>query len=215
MGDVLSSKTRSFLLQAFLLCSALLSLPVWIPAAASQLFNYYPELTLEPSSPTVFESVSMNVSFFFGTAPPSVEEFGPLTRDGNTFSVNVTIFVPAPEEYVLFIIHTDSYIYDLGNLSGGDYEFNVYVHHVHYTEGTSYLGASRLFTVFFPSWNIADVNQDLKVDIFDIVLGAAAYGTNSSDPEWNPQCDIAPPWNVIDIFDLVTIASHYGEQYTP
>jgi len=53
------------------------------------------------------------------------------------------------------------------------------------------------------------------VDIFDIVLGAGAYGTNSLDPEWNPQCDIAPPWNVIDIFDLVTIASHYGEEYTP
>ena len=211
----MSSKTRSFLLQTFLLCFALHSLPIWIPAAASQPFNYHPELTLEPSSPMVFESVSMNVSFFFGTDPPHVEEFGPLTHDGNTFSVNVTIFVPAPEEQVLFIIHTDSYIYDLGNLSAGDYEFNVYVHHIHYTEGMSYLAAFELFTVFFPSWNIGDVNQDLKVDIYDIVLGAGVYGTISSDPGWNPQCDIASPWNVIDIFDLVTIASHYGEEYTP
>ena len=200
---------------AVLLCSIVLGLQVCIPIVAAQPFHYSPALTLEPSSPMVLESVRMNVSFFFGTAPPSVEEFGPLLRDGNTFSVNVTIFVPAPEEVVLFIIHTDSYIYDLGNLSGGDYEFNVYVHHVHYTEGTSYLAASVPFTVFFPSWNIADVNQDLKVDIFDIVLGAGVYGTNSLDPEWNPQCDIAPPWNVIDIFDLVTIASHYGEEYTP
>ena len=64
-------------------------------------------------------------------------------------------------------------------------------------------------------WNFADINWDLKVDISDIILTCEAYGSTPQESNWNPLVDVAPLWNRIDIFDLVTIASHYGEEYTP
>jgi hypothetical protein len=64
-------------------------------------------------------------------------------------------------------------------------------------------------------WNLADVNQDLKVDIFDIVLCINSYGSIPSDPQWSTYCDIAAPYCSVDIFDIVKICSSYGEEYTP
>ncbi|NIO38210.1 hypothetical protein GTO27_11000 [Candidatus Bathyarchaeota archaeon] len=66
---------------------------------------------------------------------------------------------------------------------------------------------------FYVVWNVADVNQDLKVDIYDAVTCAAAYGSKPSDLHWNPHCDIAEPYRIIDIFDIVTIAGSYGKEY--
>ena len=66
-----------------------------------------------------------------------------------------------------------------------------------------------------PYWNIGDINHDFTVDIFDVVECASAYGSTPSSPDWNPHCDIAEPYEVINIFDLVTIAMSYGEEYTP
>jgi thermitase len=63
-------------------------------------------------------------------------------------------------------------------------------------------------------WNPADVDHDLDVDIFDVVQAARAYGSTSSDPNWNPCCDIAEPYGKIDIFDLVMIAGSYGKDYS-
>jgi len=67
----------------------------------------------------------------------------------------------------------------------------------------------------YSRWNRADINYDFKVDIFDVVLAAAAYGATPSDPHWNPLCDIAEHYGVVDIFDIVLICSSYGEEYTP
>lgn len=58
---------------------------------------------------------------------------------------------------------------------------------------------------------IGDLNFDGVVDIYDIVLVAAAYGSTPEDPNWNPRADVAPPWRIIDISDIVTVASHYGK----
>jgi len=66
-----------------------------------------------------------------------------------------------------------------------------------------------------PYWNPADVNHDLKVDIYDVVLACSAYTSTPSDPHWNPHCDIAEPYGVIDIYDIVMICSSYGEEYLP
>jgi len=60
-------------------------------------------------------------------------------------------------------------------------------------------------------WNPADVNHDLKVDIYDVVLICAAYGSTPSDPKWNPHCDIAEPHQKIDIYDVVTACINYGK----
>jgi nitrous oxidase accessory protein NosD len=66
-----------------------------------------------------------------------------------------------------------------------------------------------------PYWNAGDIDHDLDVDIYDVVKAAAAYGSVSLDSRWNPHCDIAEPYGIIDIFDIVTIAVSYGEEYTP
>ena len=65
----------------------------------------------------------------------------------------------------------------------------------------------------YPHWNNADINDDLKVDIFDVMLGVNAYQATPSDPHWNPRCDIANPYDLINIFDIVKIVGSYGEEY--
>ena len=62
-------------------------------------------------------------------------------------------------------------------------------------------------------WNLADVNFDYKVDIYDAVLAVDAYGSIPSNPNWNPHCDIAEPFEIIDIYDIVMICTSYGEEY--
>jgi nitrous oxidase accessory protein NosD len=64
-------------------------------------------------------------------------------------------------------------------------------------------------------WNPCDINGDLAVNIFDIVLLCGHYGSTAADPDWNWLYDIAEPYGKIDIFDLVMIASRYGEEYVP
>jgi hypothetical protein len=58
-----------------------------------------------------------------------------------------------------------------------------------------------------------DLNYDGKVDILDLQLGISAYGCRASEPGWIPEADEAPPYGVIDLIDLVTICSHYGNHY--
>jgi len=64
-------------------------------------------------------------------------------------------------------------------------------------------------------WNPADTNHDLKVDIFDIVLCAGAYGSKPPDSKWCCRVDIAEPYGIIDIYDIVMICTSYGEEYNP
>ena len=63
------------------------------------------------------------------------------------------------------------------------------------------------------SFHPADINDDLVVDIYDIVLGVNAYGSIPGDPHWNPDCDIAEPYGRVDLMDIVMIAMNYGEEY--
>lgn len=62
-------------------------------------------------------------------------------------------------------------------------------------------------------WSPGDVDHDLDVDIFDVVRVASAYGCTPLDPNWNPHCDIAQPYGVISIYDVVLVAGNYGEEY--
>ena len=63
-------------------------------------------------------------------------------------------------------------------------------------------------------WNLADVNYDLKVDLYDAVKVLRAYGSEPGDGNWNPQCDIAEPYNKIDIYDATLLLTNYGEKYS-
>ena len=62
---------------------------------------------------------------------------------------------------------------------------------------------------------LGDVNFDDKVNIRDIVLIASIYGSREGDLGWIPEADIAPPYGIINIYDLVTCAYHYGEEWKP
>jgi hypothetical protein len=56
-----------------------------------------------------------------------------------------------------------------------------------------------------------DVNCDGIVDIYDVVVAASSYNATEGEPNWNPNANVAPSYDRIDIFDLVTITYHYGE----
>jgi len=58
---------------------------------------------------------------------------------------------------------------------------------------------------------IGDVNHDNSVGLGDLTLFAVAYPSRQGSPNWNPECDVAPPYGIIDLMDLVTIAVHYGD----
>lgn len=63
-----------------------------------------------------------------------------------------------------------------------------------------------------PYW-IGDVNHDLIIDIFDVTLVASAYASNPLSPSWNPYCDIAGPYGIIDIYNVVAVCRNYGESW--
>ena len=59
-------------------------------------------------------------------------------------------------------------------------------------------------------------NGCYKIDIFDIVRGVNAYGSQGigvPDANWFPGADLAYPGGQIDIFDIVTIATKYGTEW--
>jgi len=62
---------------------------------------------------------------------------------------------------------------------------------------------------------LGDVDHDWDVDIFDVVRCVVAYGSTPVDPNWDLFCDIAEPFELIDMFDIMTIVSQYGEEYLP
>jgi hypothetical protein len=87
-----------------------------------------------------------------------------------------------------------------------------YGHHTIVVYGTDILGGTYAsetvnFTVSIPY----DVNGDGTVGISDIVAISAAFGSTPGDSQWNPNADIAYPYEKIDIYDLVSVVFHYGE----
>lgn len=59
---------------------------------------------------------------------------------------------------------------------------------------------------------LGDINGDGIVDIFDITIAAAAFGSSPGDPSWDERADINMD-GIVDIFDLVIIATHFGQHY--
>jgi hypothetical protein len=191
-----------------LLLVGFLTLGFNVLSASAEVFE--PSVTVTPESPTVDDEVSVEVSFGFTSMPPFVEEFGPIIPSGSTFYITATIYVPTPDEYVLFVMHDDSFTYQLGNLPVGSYQFDVYAYYVHYMEGTHYLAKSVSFDVTIPG----DVNGDRIVDIFDI---------GEISAHWHPGPPIGPLGfaanadvngdGAVDIFDVGIASSHWGESW--
>jgi len=66
-----------------------------------------------------------------------------------------------------------------------------------------------------PYWLPGDVNHDLKIDIYDVVRITGVYGSEQGDPNWNCHSDIAEPYGIINIYDVVTCTKDYRKEYTP
>jgi hypothetical protein len=61
---------------------------------------------------------------------------------------------------------------------------------------------------------VGDVNCDGIVDLYDVVMMVSIYGCREGEPQWNPNADLAPQYGVIDIYDFITCAYHYGQEYS-
>ncbi|MCK4668872.1 right-handed parallel beta-helix repeat-containing protein [Candidatus Bathyarchaeota archaeon] len=66
-----------------------------------------------------------------------------------------------------------------------------------------------------PYWLPGDVNHDLKIDIYDVVRITGVYGSEQGDLNWNCHSDIAEPYGIINIYDVVTCTKDYRKEYTP
>lgn len=63
---------------------------------------------------------------------------------------------------------------------------------------------------------VGDINGDGKVDMRDIAIAAAAFGTHSGEPRWNPTADITGslylvPDGAVDMRDIALIAKNFGK----
>lgn len=54
-----------------------------------------------------------------------------------------------------------------------------------------------------------DADANGKIDLFDLVVVAAAYRSCAGDPNFDPRADINET-GCVDIFDLVFVATNYG-----
>jgi PKD repeat protein len=64
--------------------------------------------------------------------------------------------------------------------------------------------------------HVGDINGDGKVDMKDIALVAAAFGTSPGHPRWNPDADITGPTylvpdNRVDMRDVSLVAKNFGQ----
>jgi hypothetical protein len=66
---------------------------------------------------------------------------------------------------------------------------------------------SAVFVIIGPG----DLNHDGGVDIADIVLASAAYGTREGDANWNPEADVALPHGIVNVYDIMSIVYYYGQ----
>jgi len=57
---------------------------------------------------------------------------------------------------------------------------------------------------------VGDVNGDEKVDVSDLFNLGTAYGSDSSMPNWNPDCDFNGDGK-IDTSDLSDLSKNYGK----
>ena len=61
--------------------------------------------------------------------------------------------------------------------------------------------------------DIPDPNGDGIVDILDVYIVVAAFGTLPGMPDWDPRADLAEPTGLIDGRDLIVIFDHFGQTY--
>jgi hypothetical protein len=68
------------------------------------------------------------------------------------------------------------------------------------------------FSIVFEggSYLLGDINKDGVVDLHDLAIIAAAYGSTPGDPNWNPDADLNKD-GVVSLLDFQLVASEYGQ----
>jgi hypothetical protein len=61
---------------------------------------------------------------------------------------------------------------------------------------------------------VGDINGDRKVDVSDLFNLGTAYGSDSSTPNWNPDCDFNRD-DKVDESDLSDLSKNYGKTTEP
>lgn len=88
----------------------------------------------------------------------------------------------------------------------GTYSFNITIN--------NYVNNTLLYSVTFPiTFKISilgDVNGDGLVDVSDIAMTSAAFGSYLCGPRWNPSVDIDGD-GIIDVMDLAIVAKNFGK----
>ena len=69
----------------------------------------------------------------------------------------------------------------------------------------------RIVIIFNTTQLLGDVNLDSSVDIYDAIMLAGAFNTNSKSSHWNANTDFNGD-GVVDIFDAILLASNFGTQ---
>jgi len=64
-----------------------------------------------------------------------------------------------------------------------------------------------------PYWNLADVNHDLNVDLYDATIVCVAYGSKLEDERYNCHCDLTEPYGTVNLYDAVIIFVNYGKEF--
>jgi hypothetical protein len=57
---------------------------------------------------------------------------------------------------------------------------------------------------------VGDVNGDGKVDITDLAMASAAFGSYPGHPRWDPRADVSKD-NRIDILDIARVSANFGK----
>jgi len=59
---------------------------------------------------------------------------------------------------------------------------------------------------------VGDLNSDGIVNVQDVVIVSGLYNSKVGEPDWNSKADVAAPYGIINMLDLVTLVFHYGEK---
>lgn len=142
---------------------------------------------LSPGSKTevdIFVRNEVNQPLFIAIA---TQDWNPTqTADYITLSGKYDRRAIDPEETVLIPL-TLKVSEDIIEIT--DFSFNIHI------IGTEYL--------------IGDLDHDGDVDIYDITVFSDAYGSEPSDPNWNPLADFNGD-NIINLYDAVLLTANYG-----
>ena len=129
--------------------------------------------------------------------------------DGQCFIQVILDLILEPGENYTETLHWDLYQYiDQEFCPPKPGTYNLFGHAIWIGKVTE----SIPITVY--SWNPADLNYDLEVNLYDAVLLLAVYGSKLGDEEYNCHCDIAEPYGQIDVYDAVLLLVNYGKKYS-